>query len=247
MDNIERLKLFRSSIGISQAKLATLLNIPQSTYANYESGKAVISDDVKIALSQLFKLNINWLLLGDGPMCLQNNENTYELKLKKRQPEKELLMDPYEVGRDVPGMDKDVYLLPITNLQLSAGNGSTWSTDEMFIDKYFPVPRRLASKFGDLVAAIVWGDSMEPTLFNGEPVAFSKNTQFDYDGIYVISWHNEIFIKRLSRIQNKIRIISDNTKYPIIEVDITDASEEFQILGKAVFWIHIEKKEIIRF
>lgn len=60
------------------------------------------------------------------------------------------------------------------------------------------------------------------------------------DGIYVISIHNELYVKRLSidKLSNTLTIISDNQKYPnkVYNFDI----EGLEILGKVMFWIHEE-------
>lgn len=234
----ERLKLIRSAYNESQAKFCKRFNIPQQTYANYELGGRSIPESLMINLRTNFNINLNWLITGEGNMYLE--EQPEGIVVRPGTSTDDGIMDPVQIQRDVPGRDPDIYLVPITNLQLSAGNGALWPSDETYMDKVLPIPRRLASKFGDLVAAVVWGDSMEPTLKNGEPVAFLKDTPFDFDGLYVISWHGEIYIKRLARFGNALQIISDNPKYPTKEIDIQEESD-FTVLGKVVFWMHIEK------
>lgn len=233
----ERLKQIRNKLGLSQAKFGSMLKIPQTTYANYESGKALIPDNLKSELMRL-GINLNWLITGEGSMYLDGRETGKTIELGEEG--RESGMDPYKAGRDVPGIDKDVYLLPVTNILLSAGHGENWLSGEEYIDTAMPVPRKLASRYGDLIAAIVRGDSMYPTIKNGEPVAIAKDTLFDGDGIYAISRHNELYIKRLARLGNSMKIISDNPKYPIETIDPGSEIEEFSIIGKVVFWIHVE-------
>lgn len=86
------------------------------------------------------------------------------------------------------------------------------------------------------------GHSMEPTIHHGDIVLIdhSRNYIDSNGGIYAIVMQNEIKIKRLQKIYSskKIRIISDNPKYPPDEVD----PEDLIINGKAI-WFGRELKE----
>lgn len=238
MDINDRLKLIRADVNESQAKFCKRFEIPQQTYANYELNKRSIPDEVKTKLQQQLNVNLNWLITGEGSMYLDDQKPGKTIVLGKE--DTKFRMDPYKVNRDVLSNEKDVYLLPVTNILLSAGHGEDWLSNEEYIDKTLPVPRKLAAKYGDLIAAIVRGDSMYPTIKNGEPVAIAKDTVFDGDGIYAISRHNELYIKRLARLGNSMKIISDNPNYPVETINPNNELEEFSIIGKVVFWIHIE-------
>lgn len=100
-------------------------------------------------------------------------------------------------------------------------------------------PKKVVKRYSakNLSGAEVKGDSMEPTLKDGELVIFSRGLIID-DGIYVISIQNELYVKRLSIDEqaNTLTIISDNQRYPnkTYAFDI----EGLEILGKVLFWIH---------
>lgn len=82
---------------------------------------------------------------------------------------------------------------------------------------------------------IVSGDSMEPTLSNGDIVLIDHSRNYIHDfGIYAISVDDAILIKRLQPFGSKVQIISDNSKYPPIIVDAT----ELVINGKALWYGH---------
>ena len=80
---------------------------------------------------------------------------------------------------------------------------------------------------------------MEPTLHDGEPVAYVREFESG-DGIYALAILDEVYIKRLSidRLKREITIISDNPKYPAKTYPMDQ--EGLQVLGKVVFWIHVE-------
>lgn len=69
-----RLKTVRSELGVSQRKMADMLQIPFGTYRRYESGNNDIPAGVLLNVSQL-GYNVDWLLTGEGKM--RKGENTY--------------------------------------------------------------------------------------------------------------------------------------------------------------------------
>lgn len=137
---------------------------------------------------------------------------------------------------------KDSVEVPMLDLKLSAGMGDEWGLGSPTGERIY-VPRRVARRYPSnsvFVGALVDGDSMEPTLHDGEPVVFVKGF-VKGDGIYVLAVNGELFVKRLefNRILNRLRIISDNPKYPPTELGM-DALEGVRILGKVVIWVHGE-------
>lgn len=214
----DRLRLIRTKTNESQAKFALRFNLPQSTYAQYEKGGRAIPDELKNLLTKDLSINLNWLITGDGPMFLS--------------------------GEPAPKIEKEIdettALIPVTNLKLSAGGGIDWAEGSLS-GEMLPMPRKIVNRYNsyNLFSATVKGDSMEPTLKNGEPVVFAKGV-LEEDGIYVIAIFDELFVKRISvdKLDRKIMVISDNTKYPVKEYPMD--KEGLQILGKVVFWLHME-------
>jgi len=78
----------------------------------------------------------------------------------------------------------------------------------------------------------VTGDSMEPTLNNGN-IIFIDRTKNDAskDGIYAFANENGLFVKRIQkRVDGALDIISDNKEYPMQIASKND----IDILGKVV-------------
>lgn len=64
----ERIKSLRTEKGITQSELAKTLNIARSTLSQYESNQRTPSDDMKLKLSSIFDVSIDYLLgLTDIP------------------------------------------------------------------------------------------------------------------------------------------------------------------------------------
>lgn len=66
------LKEIRTQSLMTQQEVAQKLNITQSTYSGYESGKYEPSIDILIAMSKLFKVSID---------CLLGNENEFTIDM----------------------------------------------------------------------------------------------------------------------------------------------------------------------
>ncbi|MFA0155430.1 S24 family peptidase [Vibrio sp. 10N.261.46.A3] len=79
----------------------------------------------------------------------------------------------------------------------------------------------------------VQGDSMIPTLQDGSLIAIESINNFANDGIYVFNWDEELFIKRLQRIKEGVRVMSDNNMYESWVITKDEMQDrDFAILGR---------------
>ena len=87
----------------------------------------------------------------------------------------------------------------------------------------------------NLVALNVIGDSMEPTLLNGEVVLVNRQSQeVGKGGIFVVSTNAGLFVKRIAkRLDGSIELISDNKNYNS-EILTTDELSSAQIIGRVI-------------
>ena len=221
-----RLKELRDSLGYSQKKMGDLLNIAQTTYANYESGKANIPDELKIKLLKQLKLNMNWLLSGYGNMFISDNDpessSTFVTPSGKS----------YPVSSDVA-----TYSVPILASKVSAGKGEEWLPSD-YSGESLPTLEKFFFGYpkDDIFAAKVVGDSMIGIdLLPGDYV-YACHGRIEGNGLYVLTLDGETYVKRLEidKIDRKIRIISENNHYPDKVVD----PERVIILGKVIGWLH---------
>ena len=285
----ERLKQIRNKLGLSQAKFGSMLKIPQTTYANYESGKALIPDNLKSELMHL-GINLNWLITGEGSMYLNDDNEKLQVedhiigyglppeindvketptikRIKKAGKIEESDMHKlHHIRNWIADMDNPDSMEGIDDEELEklerAANSTTYipfidmsdydPNDEIQVEhifdaltykenETFPIPLYMRSPYIDTryAAARMNGNQMEPTINNQEIVIFNEST-LNEDGIYAYVIEKELFIRRFSidKLKKEITIISDNPKYPAKTYPMDQ--EGLQVLGKVVFWIHVE-------
>lgn len=69
----ERLKQLRQSRNLTQAELATQLNVSQGTIGNWESGKRTPDIEMVVRLAQYFNISTDYLLGKSDNMNFSNN------------------------------------------------------------------------------------------------------------------------------------------------------------------------------
>ncbi|MBO5934692.1 MAG: helix-turn-helix transcriptional regulator [Clostridia bacterium] len=58
----KRIRDLREDKDLSQAQIASILNISQSTYSRYESGYLDVPSEVLIALSRFYDVSVDYIL-----------------------------------------------------------------------------------------------------------------------------------------------------------------------------------------
>jgi phage repressor protein C with HTH and peptisase S24 domain len=119
------------------------------------------------------------------------------------------------------GPDADLVHIPILDVEASAGYGALAGSEDNsakfgFDEKWL---RRLtASKASNLSIIGVLGDSMEPTLHDGDEVMvdLGDGQARLRDGIYVLRMDDMLSVKRIAiEPQGKrVSVLSDNPTYP---------------------------------
>ncbi|QHB17887.1 S24 family peptidase [Mannheimia pernigra] len=75
---------------------------------------------------------------------------------------------------------------------------------------------------------------MSPTIESGEMLFVNiKVNTFESDGVYVFSYGETLHIKRLQMAGDVLRVISDNTKYPMWEIN-EENYDKFQIHARVL-------------
>lgn len=87
----ERLVKARELLGFKQSEFAAKINLAAQSLARYEKNRVKPSVEFITKLTNMFKINSNWLLTGKGDM-LQNNESKISIpnKLGSNISEKEI-------------------------------------------------------------------------------------------------------------------------------------------------------------
>lgn len=203
-----RLKEARKHLGIgSQKDFANLLNWTIGRIQDLESGKVkeLKANEVE-KIQEKFLINGWWLLTGKGEMLLKENNLV---------------------------ASNNNYNIDLLNVRAGAGEGIynyvIETIDTISLDKsFFRTPINTSKVKGIQVD----GDSMEPTLKDGDYVLIDETINFGTNGIYAIQYGGQILIKRLQfKIDGTILILSDNDKYEKETFNPNENQLPFQVLG----------------
>jgi phage repressor protein C with HTH and peptisase S24 domain len=119
----------------------------------------------------------------------------------------------------------DGTIIPLLENAASAGYGAELGEEDVPV-RYVQVPRFLA-KYPHLASLPVKGDSMEPTLHDGDLVVCDGGG-WDGDGLYVLKTHDMSYVKRVQISSNGYKVISDNKMYE----SLIESTEDLSIVGK---------------
>ncbi|RLA74770.1 MAG: helix-turn-helix transcriptional regulator [Epsilonproteobacteria bacterium] len=204
---IEKLRDVLSSekkIGkVFDKEIASALEISTVNFATIKKRNSIPFSNI-LDFCALKKISINWLLYGQDPSSLVDSTDRYWIKY-------------------------------FPTISVSAGGGAYDSEDEyekLDIPDFFVNIVGGKDNVKNIEAINVTGDSMEPTLNNGNIIFIDKTKQdSSKDGIYAFVNENGLFVKRIQkRIDGGLDIISDNKEYPIQIAQ----KNEINILGKVV-------------
>lgn len=235
-----RVKELRSHFNMNQAEFAALMKTHGSTISDFESGNRVPSKEFIITLSEI-GVSTDWFLTGTGSMLKPNFRlNDDEIRRQKAENSASPLPDTpsgstIETARRKPpgvplvyegdpGLDGGI-VIPLLENSASAGYGAELGEDDAPA-RYVRVPQFLA-KYPHLASLPVKGDSMEPTLHDGDLVVCDGGG-WDGDGIYVLKTFETAYIKRVQLTSKGYEVISDNKMYQ----SFTESAESLSIVGK---------------
>ena len=225
MNISDRLRQIRSIIGLSQQDASIKYGLTLSSYKKYEAGSV---EPGSAALTLIANAGINpyWLLTGEGDMLLGAENSAVKT-----------IATPLAQ----PGPMDDFVLVPLYNVEASAGHGSDVDYEEQISQIAFRKDwlRAKGLYVKDLSTIKVKGDSMEPTLADGDIVLVDNRIQSIIDdAIYIIQTDNHLIVKRLQQaLDGSLIIISDNPRYKAYQLDPAQASG-LKIAGRVCWCGH---------
>ena len=197
--------------------VASASGVPVSTLNDALSGASDLRSSAMAALARACGVSLDWLMFGDEPLAPAT---------------------PAPTGQDLQGL---VWVARY-EVAASAGNGAE-VVDEPRAT-HWPVPkemlRGLARDPRTLAFLEVGGDSMAPTLADGDPIIIDQAAvTVDREAVYVLSVGPELFIKRVRRAVEPdgriaLVLVSDNRAYPDIEIG-ADSQEHVRVIGRVVW------------
>lgn len=168
-------------------------------------------------ISENENIDLNWLQTGKGEMLLKKDENT----------------------TCTGTANNHSYEFDMLNIKAGAGEGiynyEVEVVDRVVLDKAF---FKMEPDTNKIKIIEVCGDSMEPTLIDGDHILIDESKTNKIDGIYAVQWDGQILVKRLEfNLDDTINIISDNKRYTSKTYDPKDTQIPFRIIGMKVLSI----------
>lgn len=208
----QRILYFVEKLGITKREFYADVGISRGTLES----KSGITEDVMAKFIAKYPLvNIQWLITGEGNMINTEAEQTASPQ------------EPYNITLTEK---QGIPLIPI-----EAAAGYFQGEQQVLLSdcQRFQVP--IFSKADYLIP--VKGDSMLPNYNSGDIVACQQvnpqSTFFQWGKVHVVDTEQGVLIKRVFEGASKdtIRLVSDNTKYPPIEIPRMEVYHMAVVLG----------------
>lgn len=231
-----KIKEFRDQRGLTQKELADLIEMGNTTIANYEKGFRTpkkntlfkIANALNVTIDDLFPIlkqsdnsiieSIEEILSKLDPEPYQRNVLTCaERQLEEQKQAKKRLTEVHDIF--VEYVAYNYYDQPV-----SAGTGQY--LNEVQIET-IQLPVKVDADF----VCPIYGDSMEPDYKSGDYVFVKLTVELPSGTVGVFDYEGEAYIKQLIIEKDKAYLRSFNKKYKDIPIN---SDSDFRIIGKVV-------------
>lgn len=231
-----KIKEFRDQRGLTQKELADLIEMGNTTIANYEKGFRTpkkntlfkIANALNVTIDDLFPIlkqsdnsiieSVEEILSQLDPEPYQHNVLTYaEGQLEEQKQAKKKLAEVHDIV--VEYIAYNYYDQPV-----SAGTGQY--LNEVQIET-IQLPVKVDADF----VCPIYGDSMEPDYKSGDYVFVKLTVELPSGTVGVFDYEGEAYIKQLIIEKDKAYLRSFNKKYKDIPIN---SDSDFRIIGKVV-------------
>lgn len=229
----KRLKFARERLNLTQQEVADRVGMSQPTYYKIESGKSKRTTYLN-GLANVLKVNHNWLATGQGEMVA-----TY--------PDASLDLEHVSDANDSTSVDK-VFIPFYKDFALACEHSQDGVACKMEKHK-LKISRATVEQIGSckdkIIATLADGDSMSPTINDGDTIWVDLSKETIKDGkIFVFEYGGLFMCKRLYRLPNNgLRVVSDNAViYPAWEITGDECLQNgFKLIGWVWHWSVIER------
>ena len=222
---VDRLRLASESAG-GPTELSAKTGIPLRTLNNYLGGVSEPKAGAVLKIALASGKSAGWLLTGDqtqaGPVVI---------------PEPSDDAQPRAVSAEQLG--DDYVLLPRYDVRAAAGAGAVVHSEQIVDWLAFKaewVRRKLGLNLRDLFLLEALGDSMVPTIYDGDLILVNGGiTKVKDNSIYVLGVDGELSVKRIQRqLDGTLIVMSDNDRYKPETVP-ADRAASLRIIGHVVW------------
>ncbi len=223
MNSIEdRLKIVMD--GMSGRKFAIALGMSPTTVNQYLNGRMPPADFIALVCGR-FSVDATWLLTGEGDM--KPSKASYPLA------------EGFKSADFGGELAEGFVQVPRYEVAASAGGGALIYSEQIVDHLSFKaewIHNALGVSVKDLALINVTGDSMEPTLSEGDLILVDMSYRGMKDNaIYVLQLNGSLLVKRLQhRLEGGVLVKSDNPVYDPGAVS-GDAIDSLNIVGRVVW------------
>jgi phage repressor protein C with HTH and peptisase S24 domain len=231
----KRLKIAMDEAGMSQAQLARACGVKPPSVNGWLSGKSkFLRGENLLMAARALGVSEDWLATGKGPMKIEFDD------LERPRSMTFSLSQSQDFHPTQSSAHSNRLAIPVLAAAASMGNGNALSYDGDQIIDVLPVSRtwletNVKAKPQNLRVITGAGDSMHPTFSDGDMLLVDiSKAKIDIDGVYVLSAHERLFIKRVrQRMDGSFEVSSDN---PTVKtVDILNGDHQIQVHGRVVW------------
>ncbi|WP_223511473.1 XRE family transcriptional regulator [Pseudomonas sp. GL-B-19] len=241
MELKDRLKQARKNAGLTQAQLAELAGIKQSSISEIERGLSRTSGHL-VKLAQICEVDPIWLAEGYAA-AHERIKGGYKIQA---QPNAELLGDLSVWDHEDPLDEDDCEVPYYDQVEFSGGDGMTEVIE--ITDRKLRFSNATLRSAGvdckSAACARVHGRSMERLILHGAAIGFDRSDTSIIDGeIYAFNHGGMLRVKYLYRLPaGAIRIRSENTEdYPDEIMGSEEFREEVKMLGRVFWWSTVRR------
>ncbi len=194
-------------------------------------GRGKPTFDYLLALNVKYGININWLLTGEGSaFFLPRTQKTRNAHVT----------DSVDNDTSSKNFEQNFVMVPRYDVRASAGYGAIINSEQVVDYLAFKrewVRNDLRTDAPNLALITADGDSMEPTIKNGDLLLIDLGqTRVKKDSIYILRLDDLLVAKRLQWMYDgSLLIRSDNPAYTD-QVVPEDSLESLQILGRVIWF-----------
>ena len=240
-----RLQTIRKAFGYTQEHVASYVNIGQSTYSCWESGKVKVSTNDLVKLAKLY--NVSADLLAGIPYRLRRSFNDWyddEKEDYENANNFEKILLEYRFGRPIfltsaieseedciPYESNNGVAIPVLG-RVAAGIPISAITD---IEDFEEIPKAMAAR-GDYFALRIRGTSMEPRIADGDIVIVRKQEEAETGDIVIVNvGFEDATCKKIKITPEGVTLLPFNQQFEPLVFSCAEVRElPLRILGKVV-------------
>lgn len=212
----KRIKDILHQTDTSVRNLSEALGVSNVSIYKWLNGKAIPEGENLKRFCDFFHVTPAYIIYGDGNtphgQSIRLNNNVLSIPL----------LDVQACCGINPEMSSNITLIRMIDI------------DELFYNKYL-----MGANKRSLHVIHATGDSMSPTIEDGEPVIIDTSDKIlNRDGIFAFVFNSGLFIKRVQCLPNGLKLISDNRCYDPINVGIQD---HLDVVGRCYCGLNISK------